>query len=661
MSGPRDATPPGMPAALVMFACAIRGGPVDLVDAVAGVTPGPGGHDGHRHWSVTALEIAATDAATPVELRLEAGDTQDRDAAVARILRSLAWRRAGSAGLDLEDFLARWPDPSRMQGLLAACEAIRVRPRILRLYPGAAAALSRLDAAERAELDTLERKAATTPGPATAEPAADAAPGTPTPGDDPMAAALARIRLGMPPAPADEILPAALRTALVALEDDTAGILDSARCAVACWRLERGEPFAIDAIADPDPDHLPVPESLTSAVPPSGMGDDADIERRGDDEEAAAGAPEAAELGTPGAGGEEARSDGLRPAAATPAPPASDGIRVDEWDHLGRRFLRRWCRIVVARPEARDGDYRAELLQRERGQARRLRRQFARLRDAATRRRRVFGDGEEIDAEDMVRALVERRAAGGADEPRMIRREHARRDVAVALLLDVSASTDFVLRDADQTPAAAPTPAAIIEDDDPFLWSPTIFAPPPDEGGPPPRRVIDVARDAMGLLAQAFESLGDRFALYAFSGSGREQVDFLLAKDFDEAMGTQAWQALAGLEPMRSTRMGAAIRHAADRLARRPERMRVLLVVSDGYPDDIDYGPDRRSVEYGLRDTARAIEQARGRGIDTLLVTVDRAGHDYLRRICPPGRYRVIDEIDALAGEIARAYRTMTG
>lgn len=164
----------------------------------------------------------------------------------------------------------------------------------------------------------------------------------------------------------------------------------------------------------------------------------------------------------------------------------------------------------------------------------------------------------------------------------------------------------------------------------------------------------------MGLLAQAFESLDDRFALYAFSGSGREQVDFLVAKDFDEAMAPHGWQALAGLEPMRSTRMGAAIRHAADRLGRRPERMRVLLVVSDGYPDDIDYGPDRRSVEYGLRDTARAIDQARARGIDTLLVTVDRAGHDYLRRICPPGRYRVIEEIDSLAGEIARAYRMMT-
>jgi len=640
-----------------MFACAIRGGPVALVESDE--------RGAQRHWSEAALGIAGVDIDTPVELPLGDGDADHADEAAehellrARVLRGLAWRRAGTAAFDVEAFLGRSPEPARMRRLLAACEAIRVRPVIARMYPGAACGLARLDAAERGALD-----APGSASPATAKGREMAAGGFAGAGAS-IAAALARIRLGMPPAAADPVLPPELGAALSALARPDAATADSARCALACWRLERGDPLAMEALSAGE--ILPIPESPTSALPASTTGGEAGVAAgAGDDAEPGT---EPGEAGRPGTGGEETAIPGLRPVAGSAATAAAEGIRVDEWDYLGRRFLRRWCRIVVTRPEPREVDYRAELLLRERAQARRLRRHFARLRDAATRRRRVFGDGEEIDADDMVRTLVERRAGIAGDEPRMLRREHARRDVAVALLLDVSASTDFVLRDAAAgkgaaadagATSAAMADASPIEDDDPFLWSPTIFEASTDKDAPPPRRVIDVARDAMGLLAQAFESLGDRFALYAFSGSGREQVDFLVAKDFEEAMSPRGWKALAGLEPMRSTRMGAAIRHAADRLGRRPERMRVLMVVSDGYPDDIDYGPDRRSVEYGLRDTARAIEQARGRGIDTMLVTVDRAGHDYLRRICAPGRYRIIHEIDSLAGEIARAYRSMT-
>lgn len=640
-------------AALGLFACAIRGGPVELVE--------PDAADAQVHWSDAALAIVLADARAAARLPFalegagpggaEAGACDHR-LARALVLRSLAWARAGTGRAQVEDVLSGCPDPARIRRLLAACEAIRVAPVIRRLYPGAAPELARLDEFER-------RRFQPRVGDRSSARESRRAPGWHS---DRIAAALDAIRLGMPPSPIGASLPARLEAALRALARPRATTSDSIRCAIACWRLERGDPVALEALADPG--LLAIPDSPTSAVPASVAGGEpgsAASEEGHDGGRGEEAGP--ADDGVPGTGGEEADgSPGLRPGAARPGTAGDDGIRVDEWDYRRRRFLRRWCRIVVARPEAGNPGYRDDLMRRERAQARRLRRQFARLRDAATRRRRVFGDGEEIDADDLVRTLVERRAGIVGDEPRMIRREHARRDVAVALLLDASASTDFVLRN-PQVPEEDPArgEATVVEDDDPFLWSPSVFEPKPAGDAPPPRRVIDVARDAMGLLAQAFDALGDRFALYAFSGSGREQVDFLVAKDFEEPMAPTGWRALAGLEPMRSTRMGAAIRHATDRLARRPERMRVLVVVSDGYPDDIDYGPDRRDVEYGLRDTARAIEQARGRGIDTLLVTVDRASHDYLRRMCPPGRYRVIEEIDSLAGEIARAYRTMTG
>ncbi len=650
-----------------MLACAIRGGPVELVE--------PDAADARVHWSEAALAIAIADARAVARLPLAARESDragaERDAdrsdqgrlepehrlERARILRGLAWVRAGTEAGAIDALLARWPEPGRLHRLLAACEAIRVGPVIRRLYPGAAADLARLDEAERRLLDSPTDDAGGVPH----EAGRDEAGPDRSPFAGPVARALAGLRLGMPPEPGGFHLPEPLGAALLGLARRGATTADSIRCAIACWRLERGDPQALESL---DPGVPAVPDSPTSALPASAAGGEPGGASTDEEDDKGRGkGSDRIDAGVPGAGGEESGGGTEpRPGAAATAASVAGGIRVDEWDYTGRRFLRGWCRIVVARPRPLEVDYRGELMRRERSQARRLRRQFARLRDAATRRRRVFGDGEEIDADDMVRARVERKAGIAGDEPRMIRREHARRDVAVALLLDVSASTDFVLRDPPAAEDASQSTASVVlEDDDPFLWSPSIFEPSPGEDGPPPRRVIDVARDAMGLLAQALDSLGDRFALYAFSGCGREEVDFLVAKDFEEAMAPRGWQALAGLEPMRSTRMGAAIRHATDRLARRPERMRVLIVVSDGYPDDVDYGPDRRDVEYGLRDTARAIEQARRRGIDTLLVTVDRAGHDYLRRMCPPGRYRVIDEIDSLAGEIARAYRTMTG
>src|SRR5690606_26834502 len=119
---------------LAMFACAIRGGPVALVESDE--------RGAQRHWSEAALGIAGVDIDTPVELPLGDGDADHADEAAehellrARVLRGLAWRRAGTAAFDVEAFLGRSPEPARMRRLLAACEAIRVRPVIARMYPG---------------------------------------------------------------------------------------------------------------------------------------------------------------------------------------------------------------------------------------------------------------------------------------------------------------------------------------------------------------------------------------------------------------------------------------------------------------------------------------------------------------------------------------------
>jgi nitric oxide reductase activation protein len=130
-------------------------------------------------------------------------------------------------------------------------------------------------------------------------------------------------------------------------------------------------------------------------------------------------------------------------------------------------------------------------------------------------------------------------------------------------------------------------------------------------------------------------------------------VEFHIAKGFDEPWSSQAAQGLAGLAPRGSTRTGAAVRHAAQWLAREPEPHKALIVLSDGYPQDSDYGDRPGDTEYGLHDTGRALREAEAAGITTMSVSIDAAAHDYLRTICPPDRYLVIDDVHQLGPRLA--------
>ena len=180
--------------------------------------------------------------------------------------------------------------------------------------------------------------------------------------------------------------------------------------------------------------------------------------------------------------------------------------------------------------------------------------------------------------------------------------------------------------------------------------------PPPPE---PSRRVLDVAKESVALMCDALDVLGDRHAVYGFSGEGREHVDFHVAKDFDDRTSPSSWAAIAAMRSLRYTRMGPAVRHATAKLAAQPSRTKLLIVISDGYPQDIDYGPIRGDNDYGLEDTARALREALDGGVHPYCVTIDPAGHDYLRRMCPDDTYVVIDDVPSLPRELATLYRAV--
>jgi len=363
----------------------------------------------------------------------------------------------------------------------------------------------------------------------------------------------------------------------------------------------------------------------------------------------------------------EATEDEALPGANAPARwragarTTTGSFLYDEWHHLERDYLHAWCRVHEHRLRGTDFDFAQAVRKRYPDLLRDIRHRFAQLRPMAPRRVRGVASGDDIDLEGMVAAVIDRRSGSASDDRLHVRRDPLERDVAAAFLLDMSASTSLALPDAQTSvePSRDKDNSPPVVDAGTLLYG--VYGSPPDAGSlVKRRRVIDVAKDSLALMAEGLATLGDAHAIYGFSGSGRDNVEFHIAKEFGEPVRRAVWAALAAIEPRGSTRMGPAIRHAAAKLARQPSPLRLLILVSDGYPQDTDYGPDRNSEEYGIQDTAQALREAERAGIATFCVTIDPGGHDYLRRMCSPERYRVIDDVAALPAALGEIYAGLT-
>ena len=301
----------------------------------------------------------------------------------------------------------------------------------------------------------------------------------------------------------------------------------------------------------------------------------------------------------------------------------------DEWDYLIGDYRRAWCRLREM-PLADGGpDFVADTRRVHAVLLAQVRRQFQMLKPEQYKTVKPLTDGEAIDLDSAIEALVDRRAGQTLADKVYSRRDKQDRSVAAVFLLDMSASTDDKIKV-------------------------------PDEEGETQRRIIDVEKEALVLMADALEALGDAYAVYGFSGYGRDQVDAFVVKAFDEPYDRRVQGRIAAMEPHRSTRMGPVIRHAAAQLGRQEARLKALILLSDGYPQDFDYGQDRKSKDYGLQDTTKALQEARLKAIHTFCITVDPSGHDYLRDMCPDRQYLVIDDMAALPKELPKVYRGLT-
>ncbi len=288
--------------------------------------------------------------------------------------------------------------------------------------------------------------------------------------------------------------------------------------------------------------------------------------------------------------------------AGTPAPAADragQGIVYPEWDwrqgayrHPGATVWESLAAPAPAEP-ARRLQREQRLLMLD------VRRRFEMLRPQRTTMRRQE-EGDEPDLEAVIEARADLRA-GGMPSQRLYRSSRpARRSTAVLVLVDVSGSTDAWV--AGQ------------------------------------RRVVDVEREALLLLSVALDATGDPHAVLAFSGEGPQQVAVRIVKRFGERHGDEVARRIAGLEPERYTRAGAALRHASRLLEGQAARHRLLLLVSDGKPNDCD-GYEGR---YGIEDMRQAVLEAREAGQSVFCLTVDRHAAAYLPRIFGPHHYALL-------------------
>ncbi|MEI8363006.1 MAG: VWA domain-containing protein [Betaproteobacteria bacterium] len=303
------------------------------------------------------------------------------------------------------------------------------------------------------------------------------------------------------------------------------------------------------------------------------------------------------------------------PPAGEDDAPLGEGISLPEWDYKKQLLQLDYCRLQEMQSQHTGA---CELPAQLRRTAKRLRSQFQALAPARTWLKGQQ-EGEEIDLDAWVRQEADLLSGTHPDNRGVYRTQlNQQRDLACLLLADLSLSTDAYASDN--------------------------------------ARVIDVIRDSLFLFSEALSATGDRFAMYGFSSLKRGNVRFNHLKSFDERYDSHVRGRIQAIKPGYYTRMGAAIRHATSLLAAQPQRQRLLLLLTDGKPNDLD----RYEGRYGIEDTRMALHEARQQGLRPFCVTIDIEANEYLPHLFGASGFAVIRKPEDLPKELPLLYAQMT-
>lgn len=310
--------------------------------------------------------------------------------------------------------------------------------------------------------------------------------------------------------------------------------------------------------------------------------------------------------------GQGAYRPGPEPGGADRDPSAAPGQFVyDEWDYLRNQMRRHSCTLFEREVHPQHDAFVSNTLHKYRGLLKHLHRTFEALRGEDRRlKRQPYGDGIDIDA--VVQDYADCRAGLDCDERLFTDRLKVDRDIAVMFLVDMSGSTKG--------------------------W------------------INDVEREALVLLCEALERLGDRYAIHGFSGFTHKRCELYRVKQLDEPYSDAVQARIAGIRPQDYTRMGVAIRHLTRLFANVEARTKLLLTLSDGRPDDQDgyRGP------YGIEDTRHALLEARYQGVHPYCITIDDEALDYLPHMFGAANFSVVSEVRSLPYKVSDIYRRIT-
>ncbi|MEQ6887328.1 VWA domain-containing protein [Halomonas sp. CS7] len=282
-----------------------------------------------------------------------------------------------------------------------------------------------------------------------------------------------------------------------------------------------------------------------------------------------------------------------------------------EWNHRKQAYLPDHCVVLSGVQEEEGEDWTPDETTRRR--IRRVRREFEALRP---RRELLRGqlDGSDLDMDAVIRARCDLAATGESSDRLYIDSRTQARDLAVSILVDVSLSTEAWLQD---------------------------------------RRVLDVAKEALLVLGHGLAGCGDDYSIHSFTSQRRHKVWVNTLKDFDEPMGERVSRRISALKPGSYTRMGPAIRHLTKQLSERPNRHRLLLLLTDGKPNDNDYYEGR----YGIEDTRKAVLEARRQEVRVFGVTIDREAGQYIPHLFGRGGYAIVQRPEHLSLALPGIYR----